>query len=67
MWRQAPITAALVIAAGLSHESKLTAIEIGAQRVGEVLLGCCVGLAVSWGMSMLWPPPEPKKAAPAKA
>ncbi|MFO0861043.1 MAG: FUSC family protein [Phycisphaerales bacterium] len=67
MWRQAPITAALVIAAGMTHESKLTAIEIGMQRVGEVLLGCCVGLGVSWAMSKLWPPPEPKNAGHAKA
>ena len=40
MWRQAPITAAIVIAAGMTHNSELTALEIGARRVGEVLLGC---------------------------
>ncbi len=55
MWRQAPITAAIVIAAGMTHQSEITALEIGVRRVGEVLLGCVVGLAVSWTMSKLWP------------
>ena len=58
MWRQAPITAAIVIAASMSHHSKLTALEVGIQRVGEVLLGCVVGLLVSWLMSIIWAPPD---------
>ncbi len=62
MWRQAPITAAIVVAAGMSHHSDLTALEIGIRRVGEVLLGCVVGLAISWLMSKVWPPPETKSA-----
>jgi uncharacterized membrane protein YccC len=61
MWRQAPITAAIVIAAGMSHSSKLTALEIGVRRVGEVLLGCVVGVTTSWLVSILWTPPEPRK------
>ena len=61
MWRQAPITAAIVIAAGMTHHSELTALEVGVRRVGEVLLGCVVGLAVSWLMSILWPPPGVKQ------
>ena len=40
MWRQALITAAIVIAVGMTHHSELTALEIGTRRVGEVLLGC---------------------------
>ena len=60
MWRQAPITAAIVIAAGMSHHSNLTALEIGVRRVGEVLLGCFVGLAVSWLMTIIWRPAEGK-------
>jgi uncharacterized membrane protein YccC len=60
MWRQAPITAALIIAAGLMHHSELTALEVGLRRVGEVLLGCFVGVTVSWFMSKVWPVPEPK-------
>lgn len=62
MWRQAPITAAIVIAAGMTHNSKLTALEIGVRRVGEVLLGCFVGLTVSWLMTFIWSSPDPKKA-----
>ncbi|HTY87683.1 MAG TPA: FUSC family protein [Candidatus Acidoferrum sp.] len=64
MWRQAPITAAIVIASGMSHHSEVTALKIGLQRVGEVLLGCFVGFGVSWLMSCIWPPPEPKPAMP---
>ena len=60
MWRQAPITAAIVIAAGMTQSSKLTALEIGVRRVGEVLLGCIVGVAVSWLMSIIWTSPQPK-------
>jgi uncharacterized membrane protein YccC len=61
MWRQAPITAAIVIAAGMTHSSKMTALEIGVRRVGEVLLGCVVGVAISWLMSIIWPAPQPNK------
>jgi uncharacterized membrane protein YccC len=61
MWRQAPITAAIVIAAVLTHHSRLTGLEVGLKRVGEVMLGCFMGLLVSWLMSKLWPlPPAPK-------
>ena len=59
MWRQAPITAAIVIAAGLSSHSKLSAIEHGLHKVGEVLFGCLVGLLVSWLMSKVWPIAKP--------
>jgi uncharacterized membrane protein YccC len=60
MWRQAPITAAIIIAAGLTRHSELTALEFGIRRVGEVLLGCLVGFGVSWLMSRIWPPRETK-------
>jgi uncharacterized membrane protein YccC len=59
MWRQAPITAAIVIAAVLTHHSKLSGIEVGLRRVGEVMLGCVMGLVVTWLMSKIWPLPEP--------
>jgi uncharacterized membrane protein YccC len=55
MWRQAPITAAIVIAAGLSHHSKLSGVEHGLHKVAEVTYGCLVGLLVTWLMSKLWP------------
>jgi Fusaric acid resistance protein-like len=69
MWRQAPITAAIIIAAGLTHHSKLSGVEIGLRRVGEVMLGCVMGLLVSWLMSKIWPLPEPgrKGGRPSRA
>ncbi len=60
MWRQAPITAAIVIAAGLSHHSKLSGVELGVHKVTEVILGCVMGLLVTWLMSLVWPVPEPR-------
>jgi len=65
MWRQAPITAAIVIAAGLTSHSKLTGVEHGIDKVGEVVLGCVMGLLVSWVMSRIWRLPEPKVETPA--
>jgi uncharacterized membrane protein YccC len=59
MWRQAPITAAIVIAAGLASHSEMSAIEHGLHKVAEVLFGCFVGLLVSWLMSKIWPLPVP--------
>jgi len=59
MWRQAPITAAIVIAAGVSSHSRLTGIEHGLHKVAEVVFGCLVGLIVSWLMSKVWPIRQP--------
>ena len=61
MWRQAPITAAIVIAAGLTSHSKLTGVEHGLHKVAEVIFGCLVGLVVSWAMSTVWPIAERPK------
>ena len=55
MWRQAPITAAIIMAAGLTHHSKLSGVEYGLHKVAEVLYGCLIGLLVTWLMSKLWP------------
>jgi uncharacterized membrane protein YccC len=55
MWRQAPITAAIVVAGSLQHHDKLGALESGAVRVGEVLFGCVVGIVSAWLLSKLWP------------
>jgi uncharacterized membrane protein YccC len=60
MWRQAPITAAIVIAGNLQHHDKLQALERGGVRVGEVLFGCVVGIGTAWVLSKLWPLPPPK-------
>ena len=55
MWRQAPITAAIIIASGLTQHSRLSGIEHGLHKVAEVVFGCLVGLLVSWAMSRIWP------------
>ncbi len=55
MWRQAPITAAIIIAGSLHPPPGLTARELGLLRVAEVLLGSAVGIAVSWLMATVWP------------
>jgi uncharacterized membrane protein YccC len=59
MWRQAPISAAFVISAGLEYHSRLHGFRAGLQRMSEVLFGCLVGLAVAWLVSVVWPLPEP--------
>jgi len=68
MWRQAPITAAVVIAGSLSTHSKMVGAETGLRRVSEVIFGCVVALAVSWLMAKIWPLPDsgpaPKPANP---
>jgi len=55
MWRQAPITAAIVIASGFSHQSKMVGIEHGLHKVVEVIFGCVAGVTVSWIMAKVWP------------
>ena len=55
MWRQAPITAALVIASGLTHHSNATGVEFGLHKSAEVIFGCIVGLFVSWFIARVWP------------
>jgi hypothetical protein len=67
MWRQAPITAAIVIASGISHASKMAGIESGVHKVVQVIFGCAVGLSVSWLMSKVWlikPPPKADAVKP---
>jgi len=55
MWRQAPITAAIVVAGSMQQHDKLGAFEHGSVRVGEVLFGCVVGIVSAWLLSKLWP------------
>jgi uncharacterized membrane protein YccC len=62
MWRQAPITAAVVIAGTLPTHSKILGAESGLQRVSEVIFGCIVALAVSWLMTKIWPVPDSSPA-----
>jgi uncharacterized membrane protein YccC len=66
MWRQAPITAAIVIAAGISRGAREAGIENGLHKVAEVVFGCVVGLVVSWLMSRVWlvrPPAKQTESA----
>jgi uncharacterized membrane protein YccC len=59
MSRQAPISAAFVIAAGLEYHSRIKGLEAGGWRMAEVLFGCVIGLVVAWIVSLIWPLPEP--------
>ena len=54
MWRQAPITAAIVIASAVAHQSSAIGVTEGLHRVAEVMFGCLVGLIVSLAMSRVW-------------
>jgi uncharacterized membrane protein YccC len=65
MWRQAPISAAFVIAAGFEHHSRIKGLQAGGRRMGEVLFGCIIGLVVAWLVSVIWPLPEPVPASKA--
>jgi uncharacterized membrane protein YccC len=63
MWRQAPITAAIVVASALAQDSALAGVQRGMQKVAQVLFGCAVALLVSWLMSKVWLiKPKPKAA-----
>lgn len=59
MWRQAPISAAFVISAGLEFHSRKHGLVAGVGRMNEVLFGCLVGLIVAWLVSLIWPLPDP--------
>jgi uncharacterized membrane protein YccC len=61
MWRQAPITAAIVIAAGIAGASTKVGVVRGLHRVAEVLFGSLVGMLVSWLMSQFWLVRHPDK------
>jgi len=55
MWRQAPTTAAIIVATGLTQHSEVVAVEQGLGRVAEVFLGAAIGIGTSWLMARLWP------------
>src|SRR5436189_148109 len=54
MWRQAPITAAIVLAAGISEGARTAGFESGLRKVAQVVFGCIVGMLVSLLMSKVW-------------
>ena len=59
MWRQGPITAAVVIAAALTSHSAEIGMHEGLHKVAEVIFGCLVGMLVSVFMARLWRVPAP--------
>jgi uncharacterized membrane protein YccC len=65
MWRQAPISAAFVIAAGWEHHTRRGGLIAGVDRMMEVLAGCVVGIIVAWVVSVVWPLPDTSAAEPA--
>ncbi len=65
MWRQAPISAAFIISAGLEYHSRVHGLQAGMNRVVEVVFGCVVGLFAGWFVSLVWPLPEPAAATQA--
>lgn len=67
MWRQAPISAAFVVAAGFEHHSRMNGFIAGATRMGEVLFGCIVGIVVAWIVSVVWPLPDAATTQPPTA
>jgi uncharacterized membrane protein YccC len=55
MWRQAPITAAVVLAAAITTAHATEAgFGQGLHKVAEVIFGCLVGVGVSWTTSKIW-------------
>ena len=54
MWRQAPITAAMILASAVTSESSTIGIIQGLRKVAEVVFGCLVGMIVSLVMSRVW-------------
>jgi hypothetical protein len=54
----------IVIAAGLTAHSEMSAVEHGLHKVAEVLFGCVVGVLVSWSMARIWPLAKRTEAGP---
>ena len=54
MWRQAPITAAIVIGSAVQYGSSTIGVLQGLHKIAEVVFGCLVGVAVSLVMSKVW-------------
>jgi len=61
MWRQAPITAAIVIASAVTANSAAIGALQGLHKVAEVVFGCLVGILVSLALArvrFVQPAPE---------
>jgi len=66
MWRQAPITTAIIVAAALTYHSAEFGITEGLHKVAEVLFGCVVGVLVSLLTARLWLVKRPQEEKPAQ-
>jgi uncharacterized membrane protein YccC len=66
-WRVGPVTAALVLAAGVAAHSRDTGLEVAVRRSGEVLVGSVVAVAIAWVGALVWPlrVAAPQPGAPA--
>ena len=53
-WKIAPVTVALVMAAGISGHSATAALDTALRRTGEVILGSAVAVSVAWVASRRW-------------
>ena len=62
MWRQVPISAAFVIAAGWEHLTRRGGLIGGGDRMMEVLARCVVGIIVASVVSVVWPLPDTSAA-----
>jgi uncharacterized membrane protein YccC len=66
MWRQAPITAAVVIASAIATDSSAVGVMKALHKIAEVVFGSLVGMVVSLIMSKVWliqPPVKQSRAA----
>ena len=66
MWRQAPITAAVVIASAIATDSSAVGVMKALHKIAEVVFGSLVGIVVSLVMSKVWliqPPVKQSRAA----
>jgi uncharacterized membrane protein YccC len=66
MWRQAPITAAVVIGSAIATNSSAVGVMKALQKIAEVVFGSLVGMVVSLIMSKVWliqPPVKQSRAA----
>jgi uncharacterized membrane protein YccC len=54
-WRVGPVTAALVLTAGVAAQSPKAGLEVAGRRAAEVLFGSAVALVITWLVSLIWP------------
>jgi uncharacterized membrane protein YccC len=61
-WRIGPVTAVLIMSAGVTEHSPHDALELALQRTLAVFLGSLVALLVTWMVAQFWlPASEPPK------